>query len=193
MDKDELPAVVGRLSRWSKYEEELSPATARDLVRQVLAARHAAADAERVRELEKAVEVMGKSCEVAYDLMRDAAQPAAAEDAGQVRCANCGDFVPTAVLCTRCGHKLKPEVLPAAAADDAGAAVTEKVALRVAYTKSQPCVVEGWPDAHTVWLKVGVQEFRLMPTLETKEEAEWMREQLAKALISVVEATRKGR
>ena len=51
------------------------------------------------------------------------------------------------------------------------------------YSSIQPCVVEGSPDAHTVWLKVGVQSFCITPlACDTKEEAEWMRRMLDKAI-----------
>lgn len=55
------------------------------------------------------------------------------------------------------------------------------------YTEIKPCVVEGYPDAHTVWLKVTNQSFCVTPYYnETKEEAEWMRDQLCVALAKIV-------
>jgi hypothetical protein len=51
------------------------------------------------------------------------------------------------------------------------------------FTEVKPCVVEDWPNAHTAWLKVGVQSFCITPAAcETKEEAEFMAMQLARAL-----------
>ena len=53
-------------------------------------------------------------------------------------------------------------------------------------TAKQPICCEDWPDAHTVWMRVGVQQFCLSGTRETAAEAEWMRAMLAKALANVV-------
>lgn len=59
--------------------------------------------------------------------------------------------------------------------------------LREQYTLCKPCCVDGEPDAHTVWLKVGVQSFCVTSfACETKDEAEWTRDMLAKALATVV-------
>lgn len=59
--------------------------------------------------------------------------------------------------------------------------------LREQYTLCRPCCVDGEPDAHTVWLKVGVQSFCVTSfACETKDEAEWTRDMLAKALEKVV-------
>lgn len=55
------------------------------------------------------------------------------------------------------------------------------------YTEIMPCVVEGFPDAHTVWLKVPNQSFCIgAHASETKEEAEWLRDMLCVALAKVV-------
>jgi hypothetical protein len=54
------------------------------------------------------------------------------------------------------------------------------------HTEKRPICCEGLPDAHTVWLRVGVQQFCLSGTRETAAEAEWMRSMLAKALANVV-------
>lgn len=57
----------------------------------------------------------------------------------------------------------------------------------------QPCVVEGEPDAHTVWLKVGVQSFCLGPlACETKEHAEWTQSMLVKALLKLMRDVREA-
>ena len=54
------------------------------------------------------------------------------------------------------------------------------------FTFLKPCIVENEPDAHTVWLKVGPQEFCVSSiACETKEEAEWMRLMLAKAIVAL--------
>lgn len=59
--------------------------------------------------------------------------------------------------------------------------------LREQYTLCKPCCVDGEPDAHTVWLKVGGQSFCVTSfACDTKDEAEWMRDMLAKALAKVV-------
>ena len=53
------------------------------------------------------------------------------------------------------------------------------------YSLIEPCVVEDEPDAHTVWLKVGVQSFCITPiACESEEAALWMQRQLCKALES---------
>lgn len=62
--------------------------------------------------------------------------------------------------------------------------------LREQYTLCKSCCVDGEPNAHTVWLKVGVQSFCVTPLpCETKDEAEWMRDMLAKALAAVVDGS----
>lgn len=56
------------------------------------------------------------------------------------------------------------------------------------YTKIKPCAVEGSPDAHTVWFVVGKQSFCVTsPACETKKDAEWTQEMLAKAIIKLLE------
>ena len=55
------------------------------------------------------------------------------------------------------------------------------------HTYKRPCAVEDWPDAHTVWLRVGVQSFCVTPhCCETADDAEWTRAMLAKALANLV-------
>lgn len=54
------------------------------------------------------------------------------------------------------------------------------------YTEIKPVVVEGFPDAHTVWLKATNQSFCVDHYSETKEEAEWMRDMLCVALAKIV-------
>lgn len=58
--------------------------------------------------------------------------------------------------------------------------------LRDAFTYIQPCCVDGEPDAHTVWIKVGVQSFSIDGYQDTKEEAEWMRLMLGKAFLTML-------
>ena len=54
------------------------------------------------------------------------------------------------------------------------------------FTLIRPCVVRGCPDAHTLTLKVGNQEFLLSNGIggyfDTREEAEWARDMLCVAL-----------
>lgn len=59
--------------------------------------------------------------------------------------------------------------------------------MRDKYTMKKPCLVndDGTPDAHTVWLVVGVQSFCLDGYMDTAEEADWMRLMLGKALAGV--------
>lgn len=65
------------------------------------------------------------------------------------------------------------------------------------YTEARPCVIEGEPDAQTVWLRVGGQQFCVTPhACDNAEEAEWTRRQLATALARLAGAApveREGR
>lgn len=54
------------------------------------------------------------------------------------------------------------------------------------YTDIQPVVMDGFPDAHHVFLQITNQRFCVTPHgCETKEDAEWMRDQLCVALLKV--------
>lgn len=58
------------------------------------------------------------------------------------------------------------------------------------HTEKRPCVVDGSPDAHTVWLRVGVQRFCVTPdACETADDADSMRVMLAKALANLARLT----
>ena len=51
------------------------------------------------------------------------------------------------------------------------------------YTKVKPCVVDGYPDAHTAWLVVDAQSFCITSeACESKEDAEMMCLMLSTAL-----------
>lgn len=55
------------------------------------------------------------------------------------------------------------------------------------YTAATQCVMEGEPDAHNVWLKVGVQSFCVTPhAVEDLESAELCRKQLAQAIVGII-------
>jgi len=54
--------------------------------------------------------------------------------------------------------------------------------IRDNYTLAKPCLVDGCPDAHTVWLKIQGQSFCIDGYQDTKDEADWMCKMLAKAL-----------
>lgn len=55
------------------------------------------------------------------------------------------------------------------------------------FTDVRHCVMEDQPDAHNVFLIVDNQQFCVTPlALDTKDEAEWMREMLCKALARIV-------
>jgi hypothetical protein len=55
------------------------------------------------------------------------------------------------------------------------------------YIKIQPVVMEGFPDAHNVFLQVTNQRFQIGAFgCETLEEAEWLRDMLCIALAKVV-------
>jgi hypothetical protein len=61
------------------------------------------------------------------------------------------------------------------------------------FTEIKPCVVEGEPDAHNVFLKVGSQSFCVTSfACETKADAEWTRDQLCTALENIVVAIAQG-
>lgn len=56
------------------------------------------------------------------------------------------------------------------------------------YTDIAPVVVEDSPDAHNVFLQVTNQRFCVTPyACETKEEAEWVRDQLCVALEKIAQ------
>jgi hypothetical protein len=62
------------------------------------------------------------------------------------------------------------------------------------FTEIRPVVMEDTPDAHNVFLVVGGQQFMVSQFgCETKQEAEWMRDQLCQALENIVEQTRSGK
>jgi len=55
------------------------------------------------------------------------------------------------------------------------------------HTEKRPVVIPGYPDAHTVWLRVGVQSFCVTPEyVENEEHAEWLRKALGKALVTLI-------
>ena len=55
------------------------------------------------------------------------------------------------------------------------------------YTSIQPVVMEGFPEAHHVFLHATNQSFCVSHYgCETKEEAEWMQDQLCVALAKIV-------
>ena len=59
------------------------------------------------------------------------------------------------------------------------------------YTFIKECCVEDTPDAHTVWLKVGVLKFCVTPfACDTAADAEAFRKRLAAALADLVAETR---
>lgn len=60
----------------------------------------------------------------------------------------------------------------------------------IQFTDIRSVVMEGAPDAHNVYLVAGEQRFVVCPgRCETKQEAEWMRGQLCRALENIVEQT----
>ena len=61
------------------------------------------------------------------------------------------------------------------------------------YAVIQPCVVEGSPDAHNVFLKVANQQFCITPyACDCREDAEWMRAMLCYALGTILDEVRMG-
>jgi hypothetical protein len=56
------------------------------------------------------------------------------------------------------------------------------------YTSIQPVVMDGFPDAHHVFLQATNQRFCVSPHgCNTKQDAEWLRDQLCVALAKIVE------
>lgn len=56
------------------------------------------------------------------------------------------------------------------------------------FIELRPCVVDGSPDAHNVILHVTNQEFCVTPyACDTKEDAEWTRDQLCVALEKLIQ------
>lgn len=56
------------------------------------------------------------------------------------------------------------------------------------YVTIAPVVMEGYPDAHNVFLQVTNQRFQVSPHgCETREGAEWMRDMLCVALAKVAD------
>jgi hypothetical protein len=55
------------------------------------------------------------------------------------------------------------------------------------YVEIKPAVMDGFPDAHNVFLKVTNQSFCVSPYgCESKAHAEWMRDMLCVALAKIV-------
>lgn len=61
--------------------------------------------------------------------------------------------------------------------------------LKAKFTYCKPCCVSDAPDAHTVWLKIGVQSFCIDGCQDTRQEADWMRLMLGKALLELISDT----
>lgn len=53
------------------------------------------------------------------------------------------------------------------------------------YVPLAPVVMEGFPDAHNVFLQVRNQRFTIGYAAETKQEAEWVRDMLCIALARI--------
>lgn len=59
--------------------------------------------------------------------------------------------------------------------------------LALKYTEIKPCELEGFPDAHTVYLTVGPQKFCVTSiAMDTLKEAEFMQEMLVKAIAQII-------
>lgn len=74
---------------------------------------------------------------------------------------------------------------------DCPATETEK-AMAAKYTRIRRVAVEGVPNAHTVWLQIGTQQFCIWDYVECKEDALWHCWILAKALVALLETETKG-
>lgn len=60
------------------------------------------------------------------------------------------------------------------------------------YLHSRPVVDSDWPDAHQLWLVVGVQSFQIGHHCETLEECEWMKEQFNFAADAAIKGVSDG-
>lgn len=65
--------------------------------------------------------------------------------------------------------------------------------LRDKFTYAQAVCVDGEPDARTIWLKVEGQSFCISGYQDNKEEADWMRLMLGKALARLIEIEGKSK
>lgn len=57
--------------------------------------------------------------------------------------------------------------------------------MRNEFVSVKPVIVSDSPDAHQVWLDIGVQHFTIGEYCETKEDAEWYAEQLRRAILNL--------
>lgn len=60
------------------------------------------------------------------------------------------------------------------------------IILRDKYTFARRVCVDETPDAHTVWIKIGVQSFCIDGYQDTKKEADWMRLMIGKAFVTML-------
>ena len=63
---------------------------------------------------------------------------------------------------------------------------------RDSFVNVKPVIVADAPEAHQVWLDIGVQHFTVGDYCETKEEADWHANQLRHALLSASPGERDG-
>jgi len=71
------------------------------------------------------------------------------------------------------------------------AALARDWALAKRYTRVTKAIDEDWPDAHSAWLTIGPQHFKVADC-ETKEEAGWHCWMLAKAMRAVIDSAVTG-
>lgn len=65
--------------------------------------------------------------------------------------------------------------------------ITRRAPQMEKYVEIKPVVMEGYPDAHSVFLKVTNQRFCVTPYgCDTKADAEWTRDMLCVALAKIV-------
>lgn len=63
---------------------------------------------------------------------------------------------------------------------------------RDSFVNVKPVIVADTPDAHQVWLDIGVQHFTIGEYCETKDEAEWLASQLRIALANTASQSSRG-
>jgi hypothetical protein len=57
--------------------------------------------------------------------------------------------------------------------------------MRSEFVSVKPVIVSDAPDAHQVWLDVGVQHFPVGDYRDTKDEADWYADQLRRAILNL--------
>lgn len=80
----------------------------------------------------------------------------------------------------------EPDLAPSFRHEDGDQGPTDdEVRVAKQYTRIRLILVEGEPEAHTAWLMVGGQQFRLNGHSDTPGDASWQCWMLAKAILKI--------